>query len=52
MSIPEQVNDDNSQQSSEDTPLRADHEVREINTIVLEHVAGGSPGGGGVGQDP
>jgi hypothetical protein len=51
MSIPEQLNDEQPQQSSEHQPLRADDEVMEIDTIVLEHVAGGCPGGGGVGDN-
>ena len=52
MIVPGQLNDEQAQQSSEHAPLRADDEVMEIGTTVLEHVAGGCPGGGGVGQDP
>jgi hypothetical protein len=51
MSIPEKFNDKPTEQPLDGAPLRADNEVIEIAADVLEHVVGGTGGGGGVGNN-
>jgi hypothetical protein len=52
MNGPEQLDDKQTQQYSDDTRIEVHDDAIEIAADVLEQVAGGGAGGGGVGSDP
>jgi hypothetical protein len=52
MSNPEQLNAEQTKQPSDEVLVQVKDEAIEIKTDMLEHVAGGTAGGGGVGHDP